>query len=227
MAPLLLALLVVAQTGTVDAKEFPQELQTKALRATVRIVNPAKGTNGSGVVVKRDDEYVYVLTAAHVVDKADKVEVQTFSADPNPKAAKTYDAAVVLERSKELDLAVVRIATHDKVPGVLPLCVKAPDDKEFAALTVGCDGKTPTCLAETVKGRKLVKRPGEDAVVSWEVAAAQAKGRSGGPLVDKNGRVLGIASGIGDGKGYYVHTEEIVKFLKERVLEELLEEEKK
>jgi serine protease Do len=230
MVPLLLSVLAVAQTGAMDPKDFPKEMQASALWATVRIVNAATSSTGSGVVVKRVGDDVYVLTAAHVVDQADKVEVHTFSAESYPKQAREYDSAVVLERSKELDLAVVRITMRDKLPGALPLCPKgkAPTDKDFVALTVGCNGgKAPTCLAETVNGRKLVKRPGEDEVISWEVATAPAKGRSGGPLVDKRGYVLGIASGANDGKGYFVHTEEIVKFLKERMLEDLLEEDKK
>jgi S1-C subfamily serine protease len=214
----------------VNAADFPKDLQASALRATVRIVNAAKGVEGSGVVVKQDATSVYVLTAQHVIDKADKVAVHTFTAESYPKSAKVYDAAKVVAQSKEQDLAVLRITTDDKMPGVLPLCpaAKAPTDKDFPGLTVGCNtGKPPTCRAETVKGRKSVRRPGEEAVVSWEVGAAPAPGRSGGPLVDKRGYVLGVASGANDGLGYYVHTVEIAAFLKKYVLEDLAEEEKK
>jgi hypothetical protein len=127
-------------------------------------------------------------------------------------------------------LAVVRVGTRDKVPAVLPLCpaAKAPTNKDFAAVSVGCDGgKAPTCRAETVKGRKAVRRPGEDAVVSWEVERAPAAGRSGGPLVDRRGYVLGIASGASDDRGYYVHPEEIARFLNKHVLGDLADEAKK
>ncbi len=230
MTPFFLALLVTAQTDQADAPDFTKELQASALRATVRIVNAAKGSEGSGVVVKQDANFAYVLTARHVIDKADKVEVHVYSAQSYPKAAAVYADAVIVADSKEQDLAVVRIPTRVKLPGVLPLCpaAKAPGDKDFAGLSVGCDsGKAPTCRAETVKGRKLVKRPGENGVASWEVATAPAAGRSGGPLVDKRGYVLGIASGANDGLGYYVHPEEIERFLKKNLLEDLAEEEKK
>jgi S1-C subfamily serine protease len=230
MIPCLLALLAVGQAGQVESADFGKEVQASALRATVRIVNGATGSNGSGVIVKQDATFVYVLTAQHVVAKAEKVEVHTFSAESYPKAAKAYGSAQVVAQAKEQDLAVVRIATRDKVPGALPLCpaAKAPSDKDFPGLSVGCnDGKAPTCRVETVKGRKTVKRPGEDPLVSWEVATPPAAGRSGGPLVDKRGKVLGIASGANDGLGYFVHLEEIERFLKKNVLEDLLEDDKK
>ena len=156
--------------------------------------------------------------------------MHTFSAESYPKAVKVYGSSQVVAQAKEQDLAVVRIVTRDKAPGVLPLCPapKAPGDKDFPGLSVGCnDGKAPTCRAETVKGRKVVKRPGEDPLISWEVAAAPAAGRSGGPLLDKRGKVVGIASGGNDGLGYFVHIEEVERFLKQNVLEDLLEEEKK
>jgi serine protease Do len=228
MTPLLLVLLAGAQNGPVESPDFPKELQASALRATVRVINAVKGVEGSGVIVKQDDRYVYILTAQHLVDKADKVEVHTFAVDP--KTAKVYAAAKVLEQSKEQDLAMLRIATEDKMPGVLPLCTekKAPTEKDFPGLSVGYNvGKPSTCRVETVKGSKKVRRPGADAVVSWEIGAAPAAGRSGGPLLDKRGYVLGVASGANDGLGYYVHTTEIARFLKEhQILEDLVEEEK-
>jgi S1-C subfamily serine protease len=230
MIAFLFALAAVGQNGQVESADFPKQVQASALRATVRIVNGTTGASGSGVIVKQDTNSIYVLTAWHVVEKAEKVEVHTFSAESYPKAAKVYGSVPVVAQAKEQDLAVVRIATRDQAPGVLPLgpAAKAPVDKDFPGLSVGCnDGKAPTCRLETVKGRKAVKRPGDDPLVSWEVGAAPAAGRSGGPLVDKRGKVIGIASGGNDGLGYFVHVEEIERFLKNNVLEDLLEEDKK
>jgi hypothetical protein len=33
-------------------------------------------------------------------------------------------------------------------------------------------------------------------------------------LIDRQGRVIGVASGVNDGKGYYCHVEEISRWLK-------------
>src|SRR2546430_1556077 len=92
-----------------------------------------------------------------------------------------------------------------------PVQVESADfTKDAQALGAGCrDGKGRACLAETVRRKVDARRPNEKVTTMWETEASPAKGRSGGPLVDKRGFVLGIASGANDGKGYYVHPDEI------------------
>jgi S1-C subfamily serine protease len=226
----LLALLAVAQTGQVESEDFPADLQAACLQATVKVVNVTPNKEGSGVIVKQQDQLVYVLTANHVVEKADKIEVHVFSAKSYPKAAAVYDGARVYAQAREADLAVLVFATRDTLPGVARLCPakQVPTGTDFPGLTVGCGGgKAPTCAAETVKGKKVIRRPGEGDTTTWELAAAPAGGRSGGPLFDKRGLVIGIASGIGDGKGYYVHPDEILRFLKRNDLANLAEDDRK
>ena len=43
-------------------------------------------------------------------------------------------------------------------------------------------------------------------------------------MVDRRGYVLGIGSGVSDGKGFYCHTADIHRFLKENGLMWLYEE---
>jgi hypothetical protein len=200
------------------AKDFPEELQARARYATVRVVNRTSRTEGSGAVVGQSGPFVYVLTAAHVVTKAEKLEVHTFSADSYPKADKVYDSAEVVARSRDAaDLALVRIPTRDRPPAALRIC---PPDlvpaKGFPALSVGCnDGKAPTSQAEEASGKKQVRRPDqtEDATC-WEVSRKPGPGRSGGPLLDARGHLVGVCSGAADSGGYYSHAEAIHAFLK-------------
>jgi S1-C subfamily serine protease len=223
---LTLLLLVPAELDTFDSKDFPKEAQIRAVTATVRVVNAAKG-EGSGVLVGRNGPLVYVLTAVHVVAEAKRVEVNTYSARSHPKPAAVYRAEVIAQADLP-DLALLRFATHDEMPGLLRLCPPArlPEGREFAALSVGAtQGQAPSPRLEDVKGPRRVHRPGADGrVLCWETAQAPAKGRSGGPLLDRRGSVIGLDSGAGDGKGYYVHVEEIHAFLKKNGLEWLSEE---
>jgi hypothetical protein len=200
------------------AKDFPEELQARARYATVRVVNCTCRTEGSGAVVGQSGPFVYVLTAAHVVAKAEKLEVHTFSADSYPKPEKVYDSAEVVAQSRDAaDLALIRIPTRDRAPGVLTICPPdAVPARAFAALSVGCDdGKAPTCQTEEARGKKQVRRPGETQdATCWQVARKPAAGRSGGPLLDARGRVVGVCSGAADSGGYYSHAEAIHAFLK-------------
>jgi S1-C subfamily serine protease len=228
MIALALLLLVPGDFDVLESKDFPKDAQVRALTAGVRVVNTTGDVTGSGVLLKRSGPVVYVLTAAHVVAGAKKLEVATFSADSYPKPAAVYGSVEVIATSKELDLAVIRWTTRDAMPGVMEVCPvgKVPEGKNFAALSVGCaDGGAPTCVLETVKAKKKVqKRADEDKVPCWETAAAPGKGRSGGPLLDTRGYLIGVDSGAGDGKGYYTHIEAIQSFLKANGLKWLTEE---
>jgi S1-C subfamily serine protease len=227
MLSLVLLALVPADIDVLDSKDFPKEAQVRAVTATVRVTNVTQGTAGSGVLLKRNGPLVYVLTAQHVVDGAKRLEVATFSAASYPKEAATYRTAEVIARSAEADLAVVRLTTRDEMPGSVTVCPpsKVPDAKDFVALSVGCADGAPTCALEDVKGKRRVRKPAADAtVLCWEAATAPTKGRSGGPLLDRHGQLIGVDSGAGDGKGYYVHVEEVHTFLRSNGLKWLYED---
>jgi hypothetical protein len=230
-ATLLLLLAAPGEIKVADSKDFPAEAQVAAVVATVRVKNAALNAEGSGVIVGRSGPVVYILTAAHNVEKADRLQVSTFSKDSYPRPENVYAAAEVVARWKEQDVAVLRLVTADAMPGTARVCPPrlVPTGKDFPGLTVGC-GKTEvlSCLADTVREKKLVRRPGvEGTAVVWELTGAPQEGRSGGPLLDKRGYLLGVCSGGGGGKSYYCHVEVIHRFLKRNALDWLYEEDDK
>jgi S1-C subfamily serine protease len=226
MVLLPLLLLVPADLPVLDSPTFTRADQSAAITATVRVTNRAKMSEGSGVIVKQEGPFVYVLTAAHVVAEADSLEVATFSAKSYPEPARVYRSAEVLARAAGADLAVLRLATRDPMPGTARLCPpnRVPDGAEVVALAVGCsEGDAPTCREERAVERR-VQKPGErEATRCWEVAKVSAGGRSGGPLLDRRGLVIGVLSGNGDGKGYGAHVLEIHAFLRANGLKWLAE----
>jgi hypothetical protein len=230
-ATLLLLLAVPGEIPVADSEDFPAEAQVAAVAATVRVSNPALSAEGTGVVVGRSGPVVYILTAAHNVEKAERLGVATFSKASYPKPENVYDAATVVARWKEQDVAVLRLVTGDVMPGTIRICPPrlVPREKNFAGLTVGCSkAEAPSCLADTVREKKLVRRPGEEGTaVVWELGNAPQGGRSGGPLLDKRGYLLGVCSGGGDGKGYYCHVEAIHRLLKKNALEWLYDEDER
>jgi hypothetical protein len=58
----------------------------------------------------------------------------------------------------------------------------------------------------------------------WEASGKPTAGRSGGLLMNRQGYLLGICSGISGETGYYCHIEEIHRFLKSNALSWLYEE---
>jgi hypothetical protein len=206
------------------ADDFSQALRERAAAATVKVVSAADDSNGSGVIVRRRGPHVYILTAHHIVARASKVEIHVRPAKGGKAAV--YRSAEVLARCAEADLAVVRLASTDAFPQPLPICPpgRGPVKRSFTALSVGwASGDAPTALVETVRGKVLLRRPGQKkGSWTWEAERRPARGRSGGPLIEAD-RVIGLASGHDGKAGYYTHAEEIHRFLQRNALGWLFE----
>src|SRR5271155_4540479 len=145
LASLLLSSLLFApaELPGIESKSFSRVLQQTVLLATVKVQH--KGNEGSGVLVRQQGAFVYVLTAAHLVDGVDTVSIATYSPQSYPMPDKVYDQVQVLSRARGPDLALLRLATRDVMPGVLPLCQAdmAPTEKDFPGLTCGVQSGQP------------------------------------------------------------------------------------
>jgi S1-C subfamily serine protease len=211
-------LLLPGQIETVDSAAFSKEMQKAAISATVRIVNAAQQSQGSGVLIGRKGPAVYILTAYHVVDGADRLEVAMFSENTYPRPYRVYRSGRLVAKADDMrDLALLRLITDGPVPEALSLCParKMPNVVGFKALGVGCAAsEAPTCLVEEVTGKERGRRKTEDkAAAFWEVDRQPADGRSGGPLVDQHGYLLGVCSGTNKEKSYFCHLDEVRGFL--------------
>jgi serine protease Do len=145
---------------------------------------------GSGVIVSPDG---YILTANHVVEGADKVKVALASGE------KEFDAKVI-GNDPATDTAVLKVDGKN-----LPAITIADSDKlevGDVVLAVGNPfgvGQTVTMGIVSALGR------GGFGINSYEnfiqTDAAINLGNSGGPLVDAEGRLVGINTWIISGSG--------------------------
>lgn len=153
---------------------------------------------GSGVLVSAEGR---IVTNYHVVDKADQIQVVLDD--------KSRHEAQVLQRDKLTDLAVLQIRANHP----LPFASFANSDEARVGQWVLAIGN-PYGLDRTVsfgiisgKGRYI---PGSDNGITplndfLQTDALIDPGSSGGPLVDLQGRVVGInSSGIGRGIGFTI-----------------------
>jgi len=136
---------------------------------------------GSGVIFTKDG---YVLTNHHVIDGAETVEVVLNDGTKLP--------ANVVGKDEHTDLAVIKITAEDRE-------FTAMEQGDSDVLRVGefvIALGSPFSLSSSVtlgivsqKGRSIGLLPFEDFI---QTDAAVNKGNSGGPLLDVDGKLVGI-----------------------------------
>lgn len=167
----------------------------EAVRPTVVQVDIVGGSgggsgNGSGVVYRSDG---YIITNNHVVSAAGQLSV-TF-------ADGTSEPARVVGTDRESDLAVLKVDRS----GLPAITVRADEELEVGELAVavgspfGLQGSVTRGIVSAVDRGVSVRAPDGAAVSLPGVVQTDASinpGNSGGPLVDGQGRLIGINSAI-------------------------------
>ncbi|WP_140937297.1 Do family serine endopeptidase [Sphingobacterium lumbrici] len=166
--------------------------------------------SGSGVIISPDG---YIVTNNHVVDDADKIEVQltdkrTFEAkvigkDPNTDLA--------LLKVNSTGLPIVKLGNSDNVQiGEWVLAVGYPLSLQstVTAGIVSAKGRQIGILGEAQQPRGYGQRQEEPsanaAIESFiQTDAVINKGNSGGALVNAKGELIGINSAIASPTGVY------------------------
>ena len=161
------------------------------------LLNPFGGggggtATGSGFVIDHDG---HVLTNAHVVDGATKIQVTLGNADDSADAV----SAQVVGKDPSTDIALLKVdAPSDELH---PLTLGNSADTQVGNPVVAIGN--PFGLDRTVTSgivsalQRQIKAPNGftiDNVIQTD--AAINPGNSGGPLIDANGQVIGINSQI-------------------------------
>lgn len=150
---------------------------------------PSGSGLGSGVVVTADGA---ILTALHVVADASEIEL-TF-------ADGSKSSADVVSRQPEDDIAVVRAKQPPAtlIPAVLGNPAAARQGTEAYALgnPFGLSGSISVGVISGLD--RSFKMPDSDLVLHGliQIDAAVNPGNSGGPLVDRDGHVIGIVTAL-------------------------------
>lgn len=144
---------------------------------------------GSGVIVRRDGNVVYVLTNAHVIGDATEITVtlddgRQYSADLVGRDERK-DLALVSFETQDQDIVVVRLGDSDTLQvGDWVLAMGSPY------------GFQSTVTAGIISALHRTGGPGGNISDFIQTDAAINRGNSGGALVNLNGEVIGINTWI-------------------------------
>lgn len=201
-------LFLVARTSIAG----PQEVYNKAIRSVVWIVNRGGNSTGSGVLIDR--QRGLIVTCYHVSEPADEVEVffayrdaggalmmdgKYYLRNKERLAAEGYAVTGrVVARDKEKDLAVLRVTKLPEDARAISLAKEdpRPDDR---LQVIGNPGINPnlwrTALGAVSEIGKLERTYPDGHKVSMTALYFYCDvtgGYSGGPVLDSNGRLVGI-----------------------------------
>jgi serine protease Do len=170
---------------------------------------------GSGVIV---DPEGYIITNAHVVNGAEKIEVivpPQISADAPAHTGqdaqpKSYQARII-GVTREIDLAVIKIEVHGLPAVKIPDTMKPTKQGEMVFAFGSPEGLRDTVTMGVVSS--VARQPDPDSpLVYIQTDTPINPGNSGGPLVDADGDLVGIntiilsTSGGNQGLGFAIPT---------------------
>jgi S1-C subfamily serine protease len=148
--------------------------------------------SGSGFVVDKDGT---IITNAHVVGDSDEVQV-SFEEDGDP-----VDAEVV-GSDPDTDVAILRVDPDDAELQPLPLGDSSQTEVGDAVVAIGNPfgyTRSVTTGIVSAKQRQIEAPSGFSIENVIQTDASINPGNSGGPLLDAEGRVIGINSQIATG----------------------------
>lgn len=197
MLPSLLALAVVAAPleqvvqrvdGAVVTVRVAERRTTES--AAGRSVSITTGT-GSGVLLHPDG---WLVTAAHVVDDADRIEVEFVDGTSSP--------AEIVSLSRTEDLALLKAEAPPKKPVVATLGDSDALRPGMRLFAIGAPlGLTHTVTSGVVSALRTDTRRGLHPSRLLQTDVPINQGNSGGPLFNEAGEVVGIASFIASRSG--------------------------
>lgn len=154
---------------------------------------------GSGFILSADG---YIVTNNHVIENADSIRVNLLAAK---NGEQSYDAEVV-GTDKETDLALLKIKAGKALPHLSfgdSETLKVGQWVMAIGNPFGLD-HTVTAGIVSAKGRTIGAGPYDNFI---QTDASINPGNSGGPLIDLDGRVVGINTAIvatGQGIGFAI-----------------------
>lgn len=185
--------------------------------------------SGSGVILEKTKDYLYMITNHHVIDGARDLSV-TFSDD------KTY-AAEVVKYDENNDIAIIRVRiknlSESTLSEIKPIKIGDSNSLEIGESVVAIGnalgyGQSVTTGVVSAVNRNFAPKESLDTKTYIQTDAAINPGNSGGALLNMKGELVGIntakiASSSIEGMGYAIPMARVLELIKGANIEEFQE----
>lgn len=153
----------------------------------------AENSSGSGIIFHEDEEFCYVVTNSHVIDKAKTVSVSVSQASPVE--------STLVGKDEKADLAVLSLKKSDlQSVGVLQVTLASFGNSDSMrvgdfVLAIGNSmGEGNTATNGIISARDKIIKTDKAELEVLQTNAAINPGNSGGPLINLDGEVIGITT---------------------------------
>lgn len=176
---------IAIEPSVIMAQSSAEQVCARAKQFTV-LIKGSQGTNGSGVIYKKDGNSYFVLTNYHVVGEKDSYQIQT--PDGNryaleyAKEATGYDLAVLGFKS-DRPYAVAQFGNSQEMnEGARVYATGFPGNRP------GIEVPAFSCTTGQIDSRLATGNQGYTMVYSNQIIP----GMSGGPVLDESSRLVGV-----------------------------------
>jgi len=211
----------IGGVGIHEGTQHPRggaEAQLQRSSEAIAIVETDYG-RGMGFVI---DPRGYLITNRHVIEDADHIESVRF---PEQDPPRIYESISIVYTDPDEDLALLRIHTEDELPFVpvatrkeLPVA-RYLEESDPVVLFKRDEDRNDALLSDRGRVQKLaVYNPAAGPGAFVGVTSPVHRGQSGGPVLDRNGRAVGVVTWTWRDKtgGFAIPIVEATRMLAER-----------
>jgi serine protease Do len=167
-----------ATPETLSVEELAKKARQSVMVFRVGGRDRRRGGVGTGFVISKDG---LIATNMHVIGQGREITVET-------AGGKTLPVKSIHAHDHKRDLAIVRVDAHDLVPLALGASNALVDGQSVVAMG-NPQGLEHSVVAGVVSGKREI-----DGRTMVQLAIPVEPGNSGGPVLDRQGRVVGILS---------------------------------
>ncbi len=169
---------------------------------------------GSGFVFKEDNDFLYIITNSHVIEKSEDIVIKFFN--------NIEKKGILVGSDQKSDLAVVKVKKTGKIKDIKPLPLGTTKNLKVGYFVIA--GGSPYNLGHTFTFgivSALHRNLGISMYENYiQTDAAINPGDSGGPLLDINGKVVGVNTAIiqsGQGLGFAIPIDDAISVADELI----------